>query len=485
MIKVQNYINGELLDPLEKKYLNNINPATSEVYSLVPDSSAEDVDLAISAAKSAYPKWSSLSPEDRSHYLKELARLIERDLLILAKAESIDNGKPFDLARKVDIPRACENLNYFSQEILSWRGESFTSKKTGDNQVEYSPLGVVATISPWNLPLYLLTWKIAPALAAGNTVVAKPSEITPMSSYLLSKICIEANLPPGVLNIVHGLGLRVGSRLSSHPDIKAVSFTGSTATGKIIATSCVETLKKYSLEMGGKNPCIIFSDCDFEKAVNMTLKSTFSNQGQICLCSSRIFVEREIYDKFKETFIKRINQLKQGDPLKKGIDQGAIVSLEHFNKVLNYIKIGKDEGGILLTGGEAVNIGGENAKGLFIKPTLFEGLSPTSRVNQEEVFGPLATITPFETEEEVISWANSTQYGLACTIWSEDTSKCQRVAQKIESGIVWINTWLMRDLRTPFGGVKESGFGREGGRYILEFFSQIKNICMPNQDEGK
>jgi aminomuconate-semialdehyde/2-hydroxymuconate-6-semialdehyde dehydrogenase len=473
MEKILNYIGGELTPPLSGKYLENVNPATGEVYSLVPDSQAEDVKKAVQAAKEAFPAWSVLTASERSVYLKKISDLILKNLDALALAETIDNGKPISVSKSVDIPRSAENFSFFAEMIHEFQGEVFDDKGKGRNTVHYSPVGVVGCISPWNLPLYLFTWKVAPALAAGCTVVAKPSEVTPMTAYLLGKICQEAGLPPGVLNIVHGLGQNVGSALSKDHDIKAISFTGSTVTGKIIARDASENMKRLHLEMGGKNANIIFSDCDFEKALETTVRSTFANQGQICLCGSRIFVERSIYEKFRNALVEKVKALKQGDPKLLETQQGAVVSKVHFEKVMACIHRAKGEGGKILTGGHDVKLGG----GYFIAPTLIEGLSPTCLTNQEEIFGPVATITPFDAEAEVIEWANSTQYGLAGSIWSRDEVKAERVALKIDSGIVWINTWMLRDLRTPFGGMKESGRGREGGKYILEFFSNIKNIC--------
>ncbi len=473
MEKILNYIGGELIPPLSGKYLENVNPATGEVYSHVPDSQSEDVKKAVLAAKKAFPAWSALSASDRSVYLRKISDLILKSLDALALAETIDNGKPISVSKSVDIPRSAENFSFFAEMIHEFQGEVFDDKGKGKNTVHYSPVGVVGCISPWNLPLYLFTWKVAPALAAGCTVVAKPSEVTPMTAYLLGKICQEAGLPPGVLNIVHGLGQNVGSALSKDPDIKAISFTGSTVTGKIIARDSSENMKRLHLEMGGKNANIIFADCDFEKALETTVRSTFANQGQICLCGSRIFVERSIYEKFRNALVEKVKTLKQGDPKLPETQQGAVVSKVHFEKVMACIQRAKTEGGRILTGGHDVKLGG----GYFIAPTLIEGLSPSCLTNQEEVFGPVATIAPFDTEAEVIEWANSTQYGLAGSIWSQDEVKAQRVALKIDSGIVWINTWMLRDLRTPFGGMKESGRGREGGKYILEFFSNVKNIC--------
>lgn len=473
MEKILNYIGGELTPPLDGEFLQNVNPATGKEYSLVPNSKAADVKRAVEAAKKAFPSWSALSADERSKYLSKVSELITKNLDHLAMAETIDNGKPISVSKSVDIPRSAENFSFFAEIIKDFKGEEFDDQGKGKNSVHYTPVGVVGCISPWNLPLYLFTWKVAPALASGCTVVAKPSEVTPMTAYLLSKICQEAGLPPGVLNIVHGLGQHVGSAISKDPDIKAISFTGSTVTGKLIAKDAAETMKRLHLEMGGKNANIIFADCDFDKALETTVRSSFANQGQICLCGSRIFVERPLYEKFRNALMEKVRMLKQGNPELPETQQGAVVSKVHFEKVMACIARAKEEGGKILTGGHEVNRGG----GYFIAPTLIEELSPYCLTNQEEVFGPVATITPFDTEKEVIEWANSTQYGLAGSIWSQDLPKAERVAHKIDSGIVWINTWLLRDLRTPFGGMKESGRGREGGKYILEFFSNVKNIC--------
>ena len=477
METILNYINGELVAPVSNQYLDNINPATGKVYSKVPSSMRSDVDIAVESAKRAFTSWSKTSKEERSKYLLKISDLILANLESFALAESIDNGKPLSLARAVDIPRAAENFKFFAEEILTFEGESFSELGKGKNKVHYYPLGVVGCISPWNLPLYLLSWKIAPALASGCTVVAKPSEVTPMTAFLLSHICIEAGLPVGVLNIVHGLGQYVGDAINTHPDIKAISFTGSTATGRMIAKSATETMKRLHLEMGGKNPTIVFADCDFDRTVNEVMRSAFSNQGQICLCGSRIFVERSIYDKFSSVLASKIKLLKVGNPLDPKTDQGSTVSREHFNKVMKCLEIAKTLGGEFLAGGHAVKLTGDNSEGYFIAPTLIANIDYACRTNQEEIFGPVATITPFDSIEEVVMMANSTEYGLAASVWCSDLDRAQSVAQQIDSGIVWINTWMLRDLRTPFGGMKESGRGREGGKYILEFFSNMKNIC--------
>lgn len=478
MKKILNYINGELREPKNKKYLDNVNPATGKPYSLVPDSSEADVLEAVAAAEGAFPAWSQTPVETRVRYMRQIAHKIQELSEALVMAESIDSGKPVGVAGSVDIPRSQANFEFFADAMTQFHGETFQTDTRALNYVTYSPLGVVACISPWNLPLYLFTWKIAPALVAGNTVVAKPSELTPMTAFLLSEIAIKVGLPKGVLNILHGRGPEVGAPMVNHPSVKAVSFTGSTATGRSIAQSTAGSFKKISLEMGGKNANIVFADCDFDKAVETTVRSSFSNQGQICLCGSRIFVEKSIYEKFKNALVEKTLKLKQGDPLKADTQQGAVVSKDHQDKVLSYIEHAKNENAKILCGGKKTEMGGEFAGGYFIQPTLIEGLSYQSKVNQEEIFGPVATLTPFEGEEEVLKMVNSTKYGLAASVWTQDLKRGHRIAQKIESGIVWVNTWMLRDLRTPFGGVKESGVGREGGKHALEFMSEVKNICI-------
>lgn len=476
MLEIQNYIDGKLLAPVTGEYLENINPATAEVYSLIPDSDERDVELAVEAAKHAFPSWKQTSHEERFEILMRLVRLIERDLDTLAEAESVDNGKPVSLAKRVDIPRAAANFRFYATAQMHLANESYETVNQAINYTLRQPVGVVGCISPWNLPLYLFTWKIAPAIASGCCVVAKPSEVTPMTAYLLSKLCIEAGLPAGVLNIVHGLGTKTGSAIVKHKEIKAISFTGGTTTGEWIAKETAPMFKKLSLELGGKNPNIIFADCNYEEMLNTTLLSSFSNQGEICLCGSRIFVEKSIYEKFKHDFIERTKALKIGDPKSPETNIGAIVSKQHFEKILSYIELAKEEGGNILCGGSSVKVEGLN--GYFIEPTIIENLPFDCRTNQEEIFGPVVTIQPFETEEEVLSYANSVRYGLASTIWTENLSVAHRVAAKIEAGIVWINCWLLRDLRTPFGGVKDSGMGREGGFEALRFFTEEKNVCI-------
>jgi len=478
MEKILNYINGELIEPSNGSYIDNYNPAIGKVYSLIPNSDSSDIDLAYSAAEKAFEGWSKTSRDERSKIMMRIADLIEENLDVLAEAESADNGKPVKLATNVDIPRAASNMRFFATAILHYASESHDMNGVAINYTLRKPIGVVGCISPWNLPLYLFTWKIAPALAAGNCVIAKPSEVTPMTAFLFSKLCIEAGLPKGVLNIVHGLGPNVGSPITSHPKIKAISFTGGTATGKAIASVAAPMFKKLSLELGGKNPNIIFEDCDFDLALKTTMLSSFANQGQICLCGSRIFVQRPIYEKFRDAFVAKTKKLKVGNPKEVDTNLGAIVSKPHLEKVLSYVDLAKEEGGKILAGGKQVHLEGELADGYFMEPTIIEGLTFDCRTNQEEIFGPVVTIMPFDTEEEVLSYANSTEYGLAATVWTQDVTKANRMGAKLDSGIVWVNCWLVRDLRTPFGGVKNSGVGREGGFNALNFFTEQTNVCI-------
>lgn len=478
MTKILNYINGKFKAPQNNEWLDNYNPSNGEVYSLIPNSSSEDVEEAYQAAAHAFPEWSNTTLEYRSKILTKIATLIEENLENLAEAEATDNGKPLSLAKAVDIPRASSNFQFFANAITQFSSESHES--VGLNAFNFTlrnPIGVVGCISPWNLPLYLFSWKIAPALAAGNTVVAKPSEVTPMTAYLLSDICHKAGLPKGVLNIVHGLGHTTGQAIVEHEKIKAISFTGGTATGASIARTAAPMFKKLSLELGGKNPNLIFADCDYEKMLNVTLKSSFANQGQICLCGSRIFVERRIYETFKTDFIARTKALKVGHPMNSETNIGALVSKPHLEKVKSYIDIAEQEGGTVLSGGNYVTVEGyEN--GYYLEPTIIEVTDANCKLNQEEIFGPVVTIMPFDTDEEALNLANGVKYGLSSTIWTNNLTRSMHLAKNLHAGIVWINTWLMRDLRTPFGGMKDSGVGREGGVEALRFFTEPKNICI-------
>ena len=475
---LENYIGGNLIGPLSGKFIENINPATGELLNHTPDSDQKDVDIAVQAASTAFQQWSVSSTTERFEVLNRIASLIDENLDELALAETTDNGKPLWLSKRVDIPRASANFRFFATGIMHFASESHVMEDKAVNYTLRQPIGVVGCISPWNLPLYLFTWKIAPALAAGNCVVAKPSEVSPVTAYLLAKICKDAGLPDGVLNILQGTGNVTGEAIINHPGIKAISFTGSTRAGARIASVAAPKFKKLSLELGGKNPSLIFADCNWEKMMKTNIQSSFSNQGQICLCGSRLLVQDSVYEKFKQEFVKRARELIVGDPLEPNTKQGAVVSKMHFEKVMRCIETAKAEGGKILCGGNAVKLEGRCANGFFIEPTVIEGLGPDCQTNMEEIFGPVVTLQKFKTEEEALQLANACDYGLAGTIWTQDISRANRVAAKLEAGIIWVNCWLLRDLRTPFGGFKNSGVGREGGWEALRFFTDAKNVCV-------
>jgi aminomuconate-semialdehyde/2-hydroxymuconate-6-semialdehyde dehydrogenase len=478
MQNIQNYINGQFVHPIEGKYIDNYDPSNGEIYGQIPNSTSEDVEQAYLAAKKAFSSWSKTTLDERSRILIRISELLEENIIRFAHAESKDNGKPLSLARQIDIPRAASNFRFFGNAITQFASESHES--VGQNAVNFTlrqPIGVVGCISPWNLPLYLFTWKIAPAIAAGNCVVAKPSEVTPMTAFLLSRICTEAGLPDGVLNIVHGLGTSTGQAIVEHPNIKAISFTGGTATGAHIARVAAPMFKKLSLELGGKNPNIIFADCDYEKMLATTVRSSFANQGQICLCGSRIFVEESIYEKFKADFVQKVKQLKVGHPSDASSNLGALVSKAHMEKVENYIRIAENEDGKILCGGLEVTVPNyEN--GYYLQPTVIEVQDNSCSINQEEVFGPVVTIMSFKTDKEALALANDVKYGLSATVWTNNLNRTMQFSQQLQVGIVWVNTWMMRDLRTPFGGAKASGVGREGGFEALRFFTEPKNVCI-------
>jgi aminomuconate-semialdehyde/2-hydroxymuconate-6-semialdehyde dehydrogenase len=477
-VNIKNYINGKFHNPLQDNWIDNYNPSNGNVYGQIPNSTSEDIDKAYNSARSAFRQWSQTSLEERSRIMIKISELIETNLQRFAEAESKDNGKPISLAKTIDIPRAASNFRFFGNAITQFASESHES--VGQQAINYTlrqPIGVVGCISPWNLPLYLFSWKIAPAIAAGNCVVAKPSEVTPMTAFLLGEICNEAGLPKGVLNIVHGLGTTTGQAIVEHPEIKAISFTGGTATGAHIAKIAAPMFKKLSLELGGKNPNIIFADCDYDDMLETTVRSSFANQGQICLCGSRIFVEASIYEKFKSDFVKKVKALKVGHPSNENTNIGALVSKPHLEKVMEYIDIAKEENGKILCGGIKVNLESyEN--GYYLEPTVIEVSTDECRINQEEVFGPVVAIMPFNKEDEVLEMANKVKYGLSATLWTNNLKRSMRMSNQLQAGIVWVNTWMMRDLRTPFGGVKASGVGREGGFEALRFFTEAKNVCI-------
>ncbi len=474
---IQNYIGGKFVPPAGGQYLDNFNPATGEIYGKIPDSGPEDVEAAVQAAEAAFPDWSRMPLEQRHDILRAVSDGILANLDRLAEAESRDSGKTITTARTVDIPRAALNFKFFATALLHFASESYHMPGALSYTLR-QPLGVVGGISPWNLPLYLFTWKVAPALAAGNCVIGKPSEVTPLTAWLLGEICNAAGMPPGVFNIVHGLGPRAGEAIVRHPKIKAVSFTGSTRAGAEIARIAAPMFKKLSLELGGKNPNLIFADCDYDKMLETTVGSSFNNQGQICLCGSRIYVERPIYDRFKKDFVERVRAMRVGDPSDPDSRLGAVVSKMHFDKVLSYIELAKTEGGAILCGGTALQMPGHLSGGWYIAPTVIEGLPIACRTNQEEIFGPVVTIQPFDTDDEALALANGVPYGLSSTVWTNDLRRTQRFAAELQAGIVWVNCWLLRDLRTPFGGVKQSGVGREGGWEAMRFFTETKSVTL-------
>lgn len=484
MFTIRNFIDGRHRDAVSGQTFDKIDPATGSVCAQVPDSDARDVELAVQAATNAFPSWSRTPVAERSRLLLALAERIEQNLERLAHAECVDTGKPLRLARNMDIPRAASNFRFFATAMPHFHSEAYRTDQTALNYTLHQPRGVAGLISPWNLPLYLLSWKIAPALIAGNTAVAKPSELTPTTAHLLTELCQQVGLPPGVLNIVHGYGRKVGAALVAHPRVPTLSFTGGTATGADIAKAAAPHFKKIALELGGKNPNIIFADADWEEVLKTSLRSSFDNQGQICLCGSRILIEDSVYPQFVERFVTATNELKVGDPLDPATDQGALISRGHFDKVTSYIGLAEQEGGRILCGGKAPAPVGERCKnGVFLQPTVIVDLPPYCRVNREEIFGPVVTITPFRREEEAIAWANGTPFGLSASLWTRDLGRAHRVAEQIDSGTVWVNCWLLRDLRTPFGGMKQSGIGREGGEEALRFFTEPKTVCIKYASE--
>jgi aminomuconate-semialdehyde/2-hydroxymuconate-6-semialdehyde dehydrogenase len=479
LLEVSNYIDGRLQPPAGDAWLELHEPATGKVCGRVADSDATDLKQAVTAAREAWPEWRRAGAEARARWLHALADLVEARSEQLVQAESADTGKPLTLARNVDIPRVAANLRFFAAAATQFASESHPMGDAGINYTLREPLGLVACISPWNLPLYLLTWKVAPALAAGNCVLAKPSELAPVSAGLFAELCIEAGLPPGVLNILHGRGPGIGQALVEHPEVRAISFTGGTRTGALIAQAAAPKFRKLSLELGGKNPTIVFADCDFERTLDGVLRAAFTNQGQVCMCGSRILVERSLYPRFRDALVQRVGALKVGDPAAPDTDQGALISAEHQRKVLDYLGLAREEGGRVLCGGEAVHPPGERCRdGWFVAPALLEDLAPDCRTNQEEIFGPVATLLPFEGEDEAVALANCVPYGLAASVWSRDVGRCHRVAARVEAGLVWVNCWMVRDLRTPLGGTKQSGVGREGGFEAMRFFTEAKNVCV-------
>ncbi len=475
---LKNFIGGEYCEAVSGQLIDKVNPATGQVISKIPRSDLADVELAVRAAKKAQTAWAESSLEHRFRILERIAAIVESRIDELAMAETNDTGKPLGVSKVVDIPRAAANFRFFAAAATQFASEAHEMPGSAINYTLRQPIGLVACISPWNLPLYLFTWKIAPALAAGNCVVAKPSELSPTSAYLFSQICSEAGLPPGVLNIVHGLGTEAGEAMVSHPCIKAISFTGGTKTGARIAAMAAPEFKKLSLELGGKNPCLVFDDCDYENTLSEVVRLSFSNSGQICLCGSRILIQKSLYETFRDDLVSKTKTLKVGDPLQEGVQIGSVISKAHQEKILSYIELAQKEGGQILCGGNDFKPKGRCENGAFVMPTIIEGLPADCRTNKEEIFGPVITLQPFQDEAEAIQLANTGNYGLASTLWTRDIHRATRLSRSLQTGIVWVNCWLHRDLRTPFGGMNASGVGREGGWEAMRFFTEAKNVCI-------
>lgn len=475
MILVRNYVNGIFVD--SKETIEDINPATSEVIATIPRSNLNDVNEAVLAADKARDNWSSLSLDERRKWLEKIANALEARSEEIAKLESLDTGKPIKIARAVDASRSVANFRFFAEFSKDFHEQKFLMEDA-TNHVIFKPVGIAGLITPWNLPLYLLSWKIAPAIVMGNTVVAKPSELTPLTANLLAEVFDEVGLPAGVVNIVHGFGHETGQAIVSHPLVNLISFTGGTITGKKVAETAAPMFKKLSLELGGKNATIVLDDVNLDSAIPEIARSGFLNQGQVCLCGSRILVSDKIWDDFLEKFIDYVSNMKVGDPSSDDSDLGALVSLSHRDKVESYIHLAEREGGEILYGGKRPSLESPFDEGSFLEPTIVSNLDYQSRTATEEIFGPVVTLHKFEKDEDAVEMANCTEYGLAGSVWTSDSARGKSLAEKMETGMVWINTWLHRDLRVPFGGVKNSGVGTEGGRWSLSFFSQPVNICV-------
>ncbi len=474
MKTLKNYIGQKFVDPINKKYFVKENPATGEPLLQVPSSDVADAELALKSAAQAYKEWSAVSLTDRCQKLAEIASAIETRFEDFVQVESEDTGKPVSLCRDLDIPRAIQNFRFFADFAQDSKNETFDMPQATSTTLR-KPLGTVALITPWNLPIYLLTWKLAPALAMGNAVVAKPSELTPQSANLLAEVIESCGLPRGLVNIVHGPGATAAEALLKSPQVKAVSFTGGTQTGRRVSEAVAPSFKKLSLELGGKNPTLVFEDTDLKAAAAGVARSSFLNQGEICLCGERILIQKSIYADFLKLFVQETKRFKPGLPSLDETNFGALISKAHLEKIKSYVTLAKQEGGEILTGGKQPP---ELSTGFFFEPTIFDGLNPTCRTAQEEIFGPVVSTHAFENEAEAIAMANDVPYGLSASCWTNNHERIKRLGEQIEAGTIWVNTWLMRDLRVPFGGLKQSGLGREGGEYSLNFFSEIKTVCI-------
>ena len=478
VVELSNYINGEWRPAICEHWIEDYSPANGSLIAQIPCSSSEDVDEAVLAASEAIEDWANLTIAERADWLEKIADALESRAEEVAQLESLDTGKPISLARSVDAARSVANFRFFAEQGREFESEIF-EMSDATNRVVYKPVGVTGLITPWNLPLYLLSWKVAPALLMGNTVVAKPSEMTPMTASLLAEVMEDVELPIGVFNLVHGNGLDAGAPLTSHPDVNLISFTGGTATGREVAKSASSGFKKLSLELGGKNATIIRADADLDEMMPSIVRASFLNQGQVCLCGSRILIHESIYDSFVKGFLEVVSDMIVGDPSDDQTELGALISADHRDKVMSYIELAEEEGGDILCGGGApVGIPQAFENGYWVSPTVIDGLAPDSRCATEEIFGPVVTLHPFSDDDEAVEIANMTDYGLAGSIWTQDVDAGSLMAERIDSGMVWVNCWLHRDLRVPFGGVKNSGVGREGGRWSLGFFSEAINICV-------
>jgi len=478
MLCIEHFIGGESRPSISAERMRVWDPARGRAYATLASGDSRDVDEAVRQARAAVGPLKQLSLAQRAQLLHRVADLLEARSEEFAQAESLDAGKPIRLCRDIEIPRAIANLRFFAAAATQFGSESYADS-SAMNLVLRAPLGVVGTISPWNLPLYLLTWKIAPALAAGNAVIAKPSELTPMTASMLAPLFHAAGFPAGAFNVLHGTGARVGEAMVKHRDIKAISFTGGTETGRAIYAAAAPQFKKLSLELGGKNATVVFADTDLAAAMPTLVRSAFQNQGQICLCGSRLFIERSVFKAFREAFVEQVQRMTIGNPQLESTDQGALISAAHRDKVERHLAVAHAEGGRLLCGGDRPALDDDLREGFYLRPSVFDSLPFDCRTNQEEIFGPLATLIPFDDETEVLTMANSTPFGLAASVWTRDFARAQRMSEGLDAGLVWINSWMSRDLRAPFGGVKQSGLGREGGLEAMRFFTESKTISWP------
>jgi aminomuconate-semialdehyde/2-hydroxymuconate-6-semialdehyde dehydrogenase len=482
--RIQNFIDGTYIQSQSRKSIEDVDPATGQVHALVDEATEADVDNAVDSARRALKgPWARLSPNQRAAALNRIADEIEARFDDFLAAEIKDTGKPTTLASHLDIPRGAANFRAFAN-VLTGHGSEFFSMKTpdGGDAINYTlraPKGVVAVVCPWNLPLLLMTWKVAPALACGNSVVVKPSEETPATAALLGEVMVSAGIPNGVYNVVHGRGPgSAGAALTRHPGVDAITFTGETTTGSAIMKAAADGVRPVSFELGGKNAGVIFADCNLDKAAEQTARAVFLNSGQICLQTERLYVERPIFQQFVEKLKERARALQPGDPLDKNTSFGPLISLEHRRKVAHYYDAARREGASVVTGGNVLDMPGTLSGGAWIEPTIWTDLPENSPVVREEIFGPCVHVRPFDSEEEAIALANDTPYGLCAMVWTGSLSRAHRVAQLLDAGTVWVNSWFLRDLRVAFGGSKQSGIGREGGMHSLEFYTELKNVCV-------